>query len=99
MVEKEVFGISEWLPPLSDRISEELFSTVYQAVGNASMCWEMPSGAGGFDCIQAGNIAFELCHKIADEIEAIRDVEAGYIKSTISTPTVLLKGYETGGRR
>lgn len=82
-------------PALSERISEELFSAVHRAVGLASMCWEKPSNAGTFDYIQAGNIAFELCHKIADEIEAARDGEAGYIESTVPTPTVLFKGYET----
>jgi hypothetical protein len=82
-------------PALSERISEELFSAVHQAVGKASMCWEKPDNGGVFDYIQAGNIAFELCHKIADEIEAARDGKAGYIESTVPTPTVLFKGYET----
>lgn len=95
MKEERVFKVSEVQQALSERIPEELFNAVHQAVGHASMCWTNTDSAGTFDALQAGNIAFELCHKIADEIEAARDGEAGYIESTVPTPTVLFKGYET----
>lgn len=37
-----------------------LESAVFQTIGAASMCWENPAGAGGFDSEQAGKIAEEL---------------------------------------
>jgi hypothetical protein len=81
--EEEVFEIPrDERPALSERMSSRLFSAVHQAVGNASMCWDNIGGAGTFEATRAGEIAFELCHLIADEIEAERDGACGYIEST-----------------
>jgi flavin-dependent dehydrogenase len=85
MVENKELGVYEYNGSgVSERMSEELFSSVFQAVGNASMCWDNIGGAGIFEAMRAGEIAFELCHLIADEIEAERDGACGYIESTIT---------------
>jgi flavin-dependent dehydrogenase len=83
--EEEVFGIScDGRPALSERMSSRLFHAVHQAVGDASMCWDNIDGAGTFEAMRAGKIAFELCHLIADEIEVERDGACGYVESTIT---------------
>ena len=53
---------------LSERLPEQVFERIHQAIGQASMCWERPEKAGVFDAKKAGEIAFELCHFIADEV-------------------------------
>jgi hypothetical protein len=83
--EEEVFKIPhDGRPALSERMSAGLFYAVHQAVGNASMCWDNIGGAGTFEVTQASEIAFELCHLIADEIEAEHNAACGYIESTIT---------------
>lgn len=62
-------NIDDKRKPLSERLSERIFKRVHQGIGQASMCWEHPENAGVFDANAAGNIALELCHFIADEIE------------------------------
>lgn len=44
----------------------ELIATAHEAIGEASMCWSKPEGAGEFDSTRAGKIATELCWKIAN---------------------------------
>jgi hypothetical protein len=62
----------EMTAPLSDRLSERIFNRVHQDIGQASMCWkETPHGV--FDSEQAGDIAFNLCHYIADELDVYRE--------------------------
>jgi hypothetical protein len=83
--EEEVFEISrDGCPARSERMSAELFYAVFRAVGKASMCWDNIGRAGTFEATRASKIAFELCHLIADEIEAERDAACGYIESTIT---------------
>lgn len=53
---------------LSERLPENIFSEIHQAVGHASMCWK----DGVFDTEQASEVAFNLCHFIADEMDKIR---------------------------
>ena len=55
--------------PLSERLPEHIFERIYQDIGQASMCWENIGKAGVFDAKKAGEIAFELCHFIADVID------------------------------
>jgi hypothetical protein len=54
---------------LSERLPEDIYTRVYQDIGEASMCWENIEGAGTFESEQASKIAFELCHYIADKLE------------------------------
>jgi hypothetical protein len=55
--------------PLSERLSGYLFTEIHQAIGQASMCWEPRPSTEVFKAEEASNIAFELCHKIANEID------------------------------
>jgi hypothetical protein len=56
---------------LSERLTEEIFNRVHQDIGEASMCWSNIEGAGTFQSEEASRIAFELCHYIADELDAV----------------------------
>jgi hypothetical protein len=58
--------------PLSERLPEHLYSAIFQAIGQATMCWEHVDRAGIFDANQASEIAFELCHTVADELDKHR---------------------------
>jgi hypothetical protein len=61
--------MSDERKPLSERLPERIFERVHQDIGQASMCWKHPDKAGTFDADAASDIAFELCHFIADELE------------------------------
>jgi hypothetical protein len=53
---------------LNKRIPEHIFSRIHEDIGEASMCWDkIPTGV--FDSTNAGRIAFNLCHFVADEID------------------------------
>lgn len=54
--------------PLCFRISSEMYHTVFESIGAASMCWE-PTPKGQFDSELASEIATKLCFKIANELE------------------------------
>lgn len=56
--------------PLSERLPEHIFKRIHEDIGQASMCWSNIDEAGEFDAKKAGEIAFELCHFIADVLEA-----------------------------
>lgn len=53
---------------LSERLPEHIFSEIHQAIGHASVCWK----DGIFDTEQASEVAFNLCHFVADEMDKIR---------------------------
>lgn len=55
--------------PLSERLPKHVFERIHQDIGQASMCWDNIDEAGTFDAKKASDIAFELCHFIADIIE------------------------------
>ena len=55
--------------PLSERLPEHVSEQIYQYIGQASTCWELPENAGIFHAKEAADIAFELCHFIAGLIE------------------------------
>lgn len=55
--------------PISERLPALVFARVHHDIGRASMCWSNIDEAGEFDVEEAGKIAFELCHFIADEID------------------------------
>jgi hypothetical protein len=54
---------------LSERLPEEIFTRVHIDIGQASVCWENVEGAGVFDSTKASEIAFNLCHYIADKLD------------------------------
>lgn len=54
--------------PLNYRLSGDLYTAVFEAVGQASMCW-LPEPKGIFDSNTAEKIAVDLCFKIANAVE------------------------------
>lgn len=54
---------------LSERLPESVFDRIHQDIGQASTCWTNLEGAGTFDSQAASQIAFKLCHFIADLLE------------------------------
>lgn len=55
--------------PLCARISNELYTAIFEAIGEASMCWEPKPGKEVFDANKASDVAVRLCFKVANEIE------------------------------
>jgi hypothetical protein len=53
---------------LSERLPENIFTEIHQAIGQASVCWK----GDVFDAEQASQVAFNLCHFIADEMDKIQ---------------------------
>ena len=60
-------SLKEW--PLNHRISSELYHAVFEAIGEASMCWNPPPSNEVFDSNKASDVGVRLCFKIADELE------------------------------
>ena len=50
--------------PLSKRLPESIFNRIHADIGMASKCADLPN--------EAGIIAFNLCHFIADELDKAR---------------------------
>jgi len=59
---------------LPERLPKHVFERIHQDIGQASMCWACPEKAGVFDAKKAADIAFELCHFIADLIDSKKEV-------------------------
>ena len=59
--------------PLNHRISSEMYHAVFEAIGEASMCWN-PIPTGVFASENASDVAVRLCFKIAEELEMQRDI-------------------------
>ena len=83
--------------PLSERLPEDVFNKLHQVVGEASMCWTDVYHAGCFQADVAGNIAFELCHYVADLLDEAReeagDDDVGYVTGegiSLKQPMMLL---------
>ncbi len=55
--------------PLCARISSELYHAVFEAIGEASMCWNPKPSSEVFHAEMASDVAVRLCFKIANEIE------------------------------
>lgn len=58
--------------PLCFRISSEMYHAVFEAVGEASMCWKPHPGREVFQSEKASEIAVRLCFKIAEEVESVK---------------------------
>lgn len=67
--EEEIAAMPLKERPINKRISSELYHAVFEAIGEASMCWEPKPGVNVFDAEKASSVAIRLCFKIADEIE------------------------------
>lgn len=59
--------------PLNHRISGEMYHAVFEAIGEASMCWTPRPSSEVFASEQAEGVAVRLCFKIAEELEKQRD--------------------------
>ena len=55
-----------------DDIPVHIRERVYSDIGEASMCWEHPEGAGIFESEHAARIGLELCQFILDQIEKVQ---------------------------
>ena len=64
---------------LSDRLPEKVFTRIHEDIGHASMCWTNIEQAGVFKSEVACEIAFDLCHYIADLLEG-KEPEGGGIE-------------------
>jgi hypothetical protein len=54
---------------LCDRLPVYVVFRIERDIGRATRCWKSIAKAEGVDAKQAGDIAFELCHFIADFVE------------------------------
>lgn len=68
MSKEEALALPLEKRPLCYRISSEIYHAVFEAIGEASLCWSEPS-VGNFDSEHASQIATDLCFKIAHELE------------------------------
>lgn len=72
--------------PIFFRISSEMYHAVFEAIGEASMCWKPRPGNQVFASEQASDVAARLCFKIADEIESRKCPDCGSPKRDMKTP-------------
>lgn len=59
--------------PLNYRISSEMYNSVFEAIGEASMCWNPRPSSEVFAAEQASDVATRLCFKIAEELDKQRE--------------------------
>ena len=64
--------------PLNYRISGKMYTAVYEAIGEASMCWNETPG-GVFNSTQASDVAVRLCFKIAEELEKLNSKSVDFV--------------------
>ena len=57
--------------PICFRISSEMYHAVFEAIGEASMCWNPKPSKEVFDAEKASDVAVRLCFKIATERETL----------------------------
>lgn len=71
MSESEALALPLAERPLCYRISSEMYHAVFEAIGEASMCWNPKPSNEVFDSERASNVAVRLCLKIAEDIEKL----------------------------
>lgn len=59
--------------PLNHRISGEMYHAVFEAIGEASTCWNPRPSGEVFSSEEAADVAVRLCFKIAKETDRLRD--------------------------
>jgi len=69
MSKEEAMALPVEKRPLCYRISSEMYHAVFEAVGEASMCWNPRPSSEVFDSEHASRVATDLCFKIANELE------------------------------
>ena len=64
-------------------LSEELFMAIHEALGEASMCWENPGGAGVFDSNHAADVGLRLSQTVGAAIARLeRERDEARLKLT-----------------
>lgn len=69
MSKEEAMALPVRERPLCFRISSEMYHAVFEAIGEASMCWNPRPSNEVFAPEQASAVATRLCFKIAEELE------------------------------
>ena len=69
MSKKEAMKLPLKKRPICFRISSEMYHAVFEAIGEASMCWNPRPSKEVFASEEASDVAVRLCFKIADELE------------------------------
>lgn len=69
MSEEEAMALPLKERPICFRISSEMYHAVFEAIGEASMCWNPTPGDSVFASEKASDVAARLCFKIANEVE------------------------------
>jgi hypothetical protein len=73
MTKEEAMALPVKERPLCYRLSSELYTAVFEAIGEASMCWDPRPGNQVFASEQASDVATRLCFTIAEEFEKINN--------------------------
>jgi hypothetical protein len=69
MSKEEAMALPIEKRPLCYRISSEMYHAVFEAISEASMCWNPRPSQEVFDSAHASRVAVDLCFKIAHELE------------------------------
>lgn len=69
---KEAMKLPYKKRPLGFLISSKMYHAVFEAIGEASMCWTPIPKKNVFNTEKATKIAVDLCFKIADELKNSR---------------------------
>lgn len=70
MSDREAMALPIDKRPICYRISSEMYHSVFEAIGAASMCWNPRPTTEVFSSEEASKIAIDLCFKIAHEKES-----------------------------
>lgn len=85
MSKEEAMALPLEKRPICFRISSEMYHAVFEAIGEASMCWgQTPKGV--FASEKASDVAMRLCFKIANELENRKCPDCGSPKRDMTTP-------------
>jgi hypothetical protein len=69
MSKDEAMSLPPEKRPLCYRVSSELYHSVFESIGAASMCWSPRPSNEVFMSEEASQIAVDLLFKIAEELE------------------------------
>lgn len=86
MSKEEAMALPVEKRPICFRISDEMYQSVFESIGAASMCWKPRPGGEVFQSEQASDIAVKLCFKIAEELESRKCPDCGSPKRDLTTP-------------